>query len=343
MRKSSRPSGKKIALIILNAVLSVVFVVLLGATVYVEWILGRLYQDPAQTPTLSSEEIEAILDAEPVGTKPADMEVLDRDKLQWEQPEKVDPEEYIFNVLLLGQDRRPGETRARTDTMILITINTNTDTVTLTSFMRDLFVKIPGYYDNRLNVPYVFGGVELLYDTLELNFGIRPDRYVEVDFEGFEQIVDLVGGVEMYVSAGEAEFMNTYWTWGMTEGTHLLTGEQALAYARNRTTGGNGDFGRTERQRKVIAALIEKATELNLVEMNELLLTVSELVHTDMTSAELLSYAVRFYPVLSNLDEVNNVQIPYGDHFYAAWAEDIGAVIVPNLEVNSAIIAEYQK
>lgn len=335
--------GRRAALTILVSVLGTVFALLLAAAAYGEWLLGRIYQAPDQSQALSQDQIDAILNAEPIGTKPAEMDVLEVEHLQWEVAEKLDPEGHIFNILLLGQDRRPGEVRARTDTMILVTVNTKAETLTLTSFMRDTFVQIPGYYNNRLNVPYVFGGVELLYDTLELNFGIRPDRYVEVDFDGFEQLIDQVGGVDLYVSAGEARFINAIGGWSLGEGSHHLSGAQALAYSRNRTTGGDGDFSRTERQRKVIGALIERASQMNLVELNDLLTSAAKYVRTDMTGTELLKYVVRFYPMLSNLDSVENVRIPYGDYYYNSWAEGIGAVIVPNLEKNCAVIAEYQK
>lgn len=340
-KRTSR--AKRLALTALIAALGTGCVLLLGVAAYGRWLLGRVCQAPEESQTLSHQQIEAILGAEPVGTKPADMEVLETEYLLWEPAEKVEPEDYIFNILLLGQDRRPGEVRARTDTMILVTLNAKTDALTLTSFMRDTFVRIPGYSDNRLNVPYVLGGVELLYDTLELNFGIRPDRYVEVDFESFQELVDRVGGVDLYVSSGEARFMNALGGWSLEEGTHRLNGAQALTYARDRTTGGMGDFDRTERQRKLIGALLEKASGMNMLELNGLLTGTAGILRTDMTGDELVRYAVRFYPMLSSLEKVENVRIPYGDYYYASWAEGIGSVIVPDLEKNSAIIAQYQK
>ena len=343
MGNKSENRGRRLVLSIFVSTLGTVFVLLLAAGIYGKWLLSRVCQVPKQTQPLSSEQINDILSQDPVGTKPTDMDVLEIEEVLWAPAEKLDPESHIFNILLLGQDRRPGEVRARTDTMILVTVNTDANTLTLTSFMRDTYVRIPGYCDNRLNVPYVLGGVELLYDTLEVNFGIRPDRYVEVDFDGFEQLIDRIGGIDLYVSGGEAQFMNAIGGWDLGEGTHHLSGAKALAYARNRTTGGMGDFERTERQRKVIGALLERASGLNLLTLNGLLTGASELIRTDMTSGEVLKYLVRFYPMLSNLDSVENVRIPYGDYYYASWADGIGAVIVPDLEKNSAIIAKYQK
>lgn len=338
----NRISKKKITLIAINVVLSLIFTVLLGGTLYVEYILGRFYRDPTQEPTLSSEQIDAILNAGTEDTKPPEATVVDPGKLEWEGPEVVEKEEHIFNVLLVGQDRRPGEIRARSDTMMMITINTRDNTVTMTSFLRDLYVQIPGYYYNRLNVPYALKGSSLLFDTLELNLGIRPDRFVEVDFDGFQKIVDLVGGVDIYVTAGEAVVMNQVGGWGIQEGINHLDGEKALAYARNRSTGGNGDFGRTQRQRNVIGALIEKAKTLDLVALNDLLLAASDIVNTDMTSTEILSYAVRFFPVLNKMGQVKSVQIPAEGTYYLGWADGIGSVVVADLKENSRVVAATQ-
>lgn len=335
-------SKKKIALIFVNIVLSLVFAVLLGGTAYVEYVLGRFHQDPSQEATLSSAQKEAILNSEPEGTKPPDATVVDPDELEWEAPDKLETQDHIFNLLLVGQDRRPGEIRARSDTMLMITVNTRDNTVTMTSFLRDLYVQIPGYYYNRLNVPYALEGSSLLFDTMELNLGIRPDRFVEVDFDGFQTIVDIVGGVDIYVTAAEASYLNYHNGWGIREGVNHLDGEKALAYARNRSTGGNGDFGRTQRQRNVIEALIEKASTLDLVTLNELILAVSDVVNTDMTSAEMLSYALRFYPVLSKLDQVQSVQIPAEGTYYLGWADGIGSVVVADLKANSKVVAQTQ-
>lgn len=338
-----KTSSKKIALVILNVILSLIFVMLLSVSLYVEWILGKVYHDPSQDVTLSDKELEAVLQENIDATRPSGITEVKPGDVEWAEVEKVESSEYIFNVLLVGQDRRPGEIRARSDTMILITINTRDLTITMTSFLRDLYVQIPGINPNRLNVPYVVGGFELLADTLELNFGIHPDRYVEVDFDGFETVVDAVGGIDLYVTAAEAEYMNQYTGWGIREGMNHLDGKKTLEYARNRTTGGDGDFGRTQRQRNVINALFAKAKQLDLAQINELMLSVTEVVTTNLTSAEIMSYVVRFYPMMDQLGDPEELRIPYENAFYSAWADGIGAVIVPDLAVNSAVIAETQK
>ena len=338
-----KPSGKKVALVVLNVILSVIFVALLSLTVYVEWILGKVYHDPSQDVTLSSEQIEAALREDQTEPKPDEITEIKPEDMEWAEVEKVESSDHIFNVLLVGQDRRPGEIRARSDTMILVTINTKDLTITMTSFMRDLFVQIPTIDPNRLNVPYVVGGFELLADTLELNFGIRPDRYVEVDFAGFEHVINAVGGIDVELTPDEVAYFNRVFQFNATPGVNHLNAEQALNYARCRSVEPDADFSRTRRQRAVVAALIKRAKELNLAQINDLVMAITEVLTTNLTSAEIMSYVVRFYPMIDQLSDPAELRIPYENNFYSAWADGIGAVIVPDLAANSAVIAETQK
>ena len=99
----------------------------------------------------------------------------------------------IKSILLIGQDKREGESRQRSDSMILATLDKDQGTVSLTSFMRDLYVAIPGYSTTRINAAYAYGGMDLLDQTLEENFGVKIDGNVEVDFEVFQVLVDRSG------------------------------------------------------------------------------------------------------------------------------------------------------
>ena len=343
MKSRKKATGKRLALVILNTVLASVLVILLGVSIYAHWILGRMYRDPSQDVTLSEEQIQEVLQEDMESTRPADLTEVKPEDVDWGQVDKVEAADHIFNVLLVGQDRRPGEIRARSDTMILITINTRDYTITMTSFLRDLYVQIPSYAPNRLNVPYVFGGFDLLADTMEQNFGVRPDRFVEVDFDGFKAVVDGVGGVDVEVTALEAARMNNAFPCCLVEGINHMDGELALNYARNRSIEPDGDFSRTRRQRKVIAAIIEKARHLNLVQINDLLLALTDVIQTDMNSAEIMSYVAQFYPMLSKLSDPINVQIPADEAYYFGWVNGIGSVVVPDLEINNAIIAKTQQ
>ena len=343
MGEKSKPSRKKIVLTVLIVVLALILLALIGVTVYVQWFFGAIHQDADQQETLSPEQIQQVLEEDQDATRPSDATLVVPEDVQWGQADAVETAEHIFNILLIGQDRRPGEIRARSDTMILITINTKDHTLSMTSFLRDLYVQIPGYSPNRLNVPYVLGGFNLLADTMEQNFGIRPDRYVEVDFDGFKTVIDALGGVDIELTGAEASYMNKQGIGPVTVGVNHLNSEQALAYARNRSVGGSGDFARTQRQRNVISAIFEKSRNLDLTQINDLLLSLTNVITTNLTSAEIMSYVVQFYPKLGKMADPTSVQIPADEAYYFGWVNGIGSVVVPDLAVNNEIIAKTQE
>lgn len=350
MRRKKKASGKKIALTALVCVLSVLLVILLGATLYVDWVLDRFYYDAdANEQTLSAEQLEALM-TEPGETVDPTAVTVDPDELVWGDVKPIESGEHIFNILLVGQDRRPGELRARSDSMILVTVNTKTNDVIMTSIMRDMYVQIPGYGSNRINVPYAIKGAGLLFDTIEKNFGLRPDKFVEVDFNGFTKAVELVGGVDVFLTAAEARHLNNnedYYDfpneqWELVEGVNHLTGSQALSFARCRSVDGTGDFSRTRRQRDVLEALLKKATAMNVAELHDLVIAMSDYVTTDMTSAEIISYAATFAPMLKDLHIINQ-RLPADNAYYMASIDGVGSVLVPDIQKNRAILENTQK
>ena len=132
---------------------------------------------------------------------------IDPDEIEWpEDVEETEESTGVTNILLIGQDTRTSGTRERSDSMILISVNDDTNAVNMISIMRDLYVQIPGYSDNRINASYQFGGAELLDEVIEKNFGVSVDYNVEVDFTGFESIIDLLGGVDITLTATEASY-----------------------------------------------------------------------------------------------------------------------------------------
>lgn len=180
-------------------------------------------------------------------------------------------EEGVINVLLIGNDSRKGGEDGRSDAMILVSVSNKTKKIYMTSLLRDMYVEIPGHKNNRLNSAYSYGGAELLMETVEKNFDIEVNRYALVNFEAFANLVDVVGGVELELTSEEIEYVNGYLVeYNMlldrpqgtdnmdpsVSGLVHLNGAQALAYTRNRYLG--TDFGRTERQRKVLNEMIRK-------------------------------------------------------------------------------------
>lgn len=338
MKKNQKgaSSGKRVALTVLCVVLGLVLVVMLGGTVYAEYLLGKVnYVDPNETlPTLSEEELQALeeeteeLDPDFVG------DVLSEDEVDFGEGPNVsiggEEDDAIVNILLIGQDTRTG-VRSRSDSMILCTFNKNRNTLTLTSFMRDMYVQIPGYKNNRINAAYAYGGMPLLNETLYENFGIHVDGNVEVDFTQFSDIIDLLGGVELELTSAEANFINTGVGCSLKAGVNLLNGDQALMHARNRNSK-DGDFSRTNRQRELLNALIDKYKNSKLTTMVGLLDDILPMVTTDMTKSQITSYVTELFPMLATCEIVTQ-HIPV-DGGYKNAVIGGAQVLVPDMEMN---------
>lgn len=202
-------------------------------------------------------------------------------------PPEVEPrqEDYVYNILLIGVEALPQFAGERSDTMILVSINSRDKKIYMTSLMRDMYVPIPGYQDNRLNAAYSYGyayggpsgGPALLTDTIERLLQVKIDGYVKVGFDSFEWIVDRLGGVEVTLTAEEAAYLqktnyisNPSYR-NVVAGTQLMNGNQVLGYCRVRkvaTANGTGsDFGRTERQRTVLTKIFNKYKEKSVLEL----------------------------------------------------------------------------
>lgn len=335
-----KKSGKvgKILLTILCVLLALALVAMLVGVFLWERLLGSIERVEESVATLAPEIIASIENE----TDPTDEtfvgEVIDPSEVTWstEPAETIGNEDNIINILLIGQDRRPGQGRQRSDSMILCTVNKETGTLTMTSFLRDMYVQIPGYQDNRLNATYAFGGMPLLNETLALNFGIQVDGNIEVDFSGFEDIVDLMGGVRISLTNREASHLNANNGWALHAGENLLSGEEALAYARIRKI--DNDFGRTDRQRKVLTQLVNQCRNMNLAQITELLNEVLGLITTDMDNSQITGYVLELLPLLKDLKIVTQ-HIPAEGAYKSAWVRGM-AVLLPDLEKNRQILQE---
>lgn len=247
----------------------------------------------------------------------------------------------IKSILLIGQDKQGDQTRQRSDSMILATLDKDQGTISLTSFMRDLYVAIPGYSSTRINAAYAYGGMELLDETLEENFGVQIDGNVEVDFEVFKVLVDKVGGIDLELTQAEADYIcgrdqsvlypqPLRTDWDLQEGVNHLDGEQALIHARNRSIG-NSDYRRTERQQDVLKAAFAKIKDLNVLEIGGLIKDVLPLVTTDLSLWDMTGYAMDVMSI--GTDEIQSYRIPE-DGSYTPQTIDDMQVLVPNLEQN---------
>ena len=325
-------------LIALCILLSIILVAMVALVILAEDILGGINRVENDTQaTLNSEEIGELVDA------------TDTIPIQG-QADSIIAGKNVINILLVGQDRREGQPRMHSDAMILCTVNTTTNTLTMTSFMRDMWVYIPDHYNERINVPYMVGGFDLLNKTLDYNFGVSADYNVEIDFSGFMKAVDLVGGLDVELTAKEARYLNRWGNWDiepnmgwqLVEGVNHLTGSQALAYSRIREIG--DDFERTQRQRTVLNIMIEKAKTLSPTELYDLIKSVAPMLTTDMSNSEIINLAVAMVPMLSDLQIVSQ-RIPMDGQF--SFANKGGASVIAlsesNMQANIALLTEAMR
>ena len=330
-------SARRTILVVLCIVLAAILVGLVAGVVYMERLMGLMNRvEDTTAATLSSSEILEI-ENPTEETIPPDFTgpVLSGDDIEWGTPaENTISGDEVVNILLIGQDRREGESRARSDAMILCTFYKEAKTLTMTSFMRDMYVQIPGYQDNRINTAYSLGGIELLNETIALNFGVEIDGNVEVDFSRFSQIVDLLGGVSIELTNAEAAHLNAHYGYWLSAGVNHLNGEQALSYSRIRAIG--DDFGRTSRQRTVLNALIQSYKNRSVTEMLDIMEGILPLLTTDMSNKEMVGYVTELFPLLAS-SSISTQRIPIDGGYYPAYVRGM-AVLVPDLDVNNAYL-----
>ena len=171
--------------------------------------------------------------------------------------EEEQKDKDVFNVLLVGTDSRdPNSDKGRSDSMMLVSFNKKQNKSTVISFMRDTLVDIDGYGRSRLGHTYAYGGVGLTINTLNQTYGLDIQNYVTISFDNLVNVIDEIGGVEVYISEEEAEYYRKNGMPDIVAGDVTLTGSQSLEHATNRTLG--SDFERTRRQRSVMYGIYRK-------------------------------------------------------------------------------------
>ncbi len=307
---------------LLYAIIIPTIVLLLGA-IYINSYLNKInYREKVQFP---NEDINGTSNISSRSSEPRDDNTY---------PLK---NKDIVNILLIGQDKRPGEERSRSDSMIIASINKKSDSIKLISLMRDMYIKIPGYENNKINASYAFGGMDLLTETVEENFDIGIDGCIEVDFSGFEKIIDKIGGVDIELNEDEAYYLSSTQGLNLIAGINSLTGKTALVYARIRYVG-NDDYERTERQRKVLVAVFEKLKNADIKTLLELSDEILPLVTTNLTSSQILSLVSRV--ILMEASEIESYRIPADGEFLPDTIDGM-SVLAPDLPENRKLIREY--
>lgn len=237
------------------------------------------------------------------------------------------------NVLLLGSDIRPDDSGFRTDVIVWVSLNPKGEFVSAVSFPRDLFVQIPGMGENRINTAFPTGGFDLLSDTFEINFGVRPDHYIMVDFNGFKSVINNLGGIEVQTAQNLtdtcAKWINSSGMCSAGPGPVHMNGEVALWYARSRYS--TNDIDRARRAQEVIEAIFHRLMSLDVIlRAPDLYNAYTTYVQTDIG----ISHVLPLLPFASKINEtgaIRNYIVGY-DLAYD-WITYQGAqVLVPDIE-----------
>ncbi|MDD7738699.1 MAG: LCP family protein [Fusicatenibacter sp.] len=315
---------------ILTIVLMIIFILLVG--VYA--VLNHYY---GKSNFVKDSEISINQDAEAESTGLSDdeAEALQSEAYEATKDFTLPNNSNVYNILLIGVDRRDKTWYGNSDSMILVSINKETGKFIMTSFMRDLYAMIPDVGVKKLNAACAYGGGPLLVRTIEENYKIPIDNYASVDFDAMIDIVDLVGGVDVEISEEEARVANGYIDEMCrlrnvdSSGHHYsgsglchMDGYQAVAYARIRYVG-NADYQRTERQRIVLSKILEKATTLSVAELNTMVESILPKVTHNLDQSTLLNLIGELPTILSYERETSRV--PYDGMFTTK-----GEMLVPD-------------
>lgn len=361
LKQAKTPKGKVILLVALIVVVGLLVTGIGGGILYYNHVLGLVGQAEYVEKNPSDEDIAAILgpgylDNSNAPAPPAPTEEMDTEPVTEPFSPNLSETGKIINIMLVGQSYRAGEESRLADSMILATLNVETKTLTLTSFLRDMYIKLPNYKGhtcghNKINTCYALGyawgdtkgAMEMLDKLMLEQFGVNVDYNVEVDFNAFQEVINALGGIEVDLTEAEAKYLteDNHNEGSFEAGTALLDGDSALAYARMRkSSADDSDFHRANRQRIVIGKVLEKCKSMSLTQLNNMLNKILPMIITDMPKEVITTYALNLLPILPELQMVSN-QCPAEDTYSSQIIEIYGVnqgCIMPNVAKNKELL-----
>ncbi len=301
----------------------VAFIALCLSAVVLGNVLGRLHA-----------QINATLNKKNAGSIDLEEVVVDESNLS--------SDSSIINILIVGADKRESWSETgRSDCVMIGTIDKKHKRLKLVSLMRDMYIDIPNHGKDKFNAAYSYGGISLLYQTIAYNFDIQLDGYVLVDFAAFRNVIHELGGVDVELTEAEAEYLVKAYKHGavakVVPGMQTLTGAQALAYTRIRQDAA-ADFGRTQRQRTVMQAILTKAKTKSYNQLTKLAGTVMPYITTDLSNEEIIGYMSDV--ILMGTTTLDQERIPL-DNSYTQDRINNQAVLLPNMETNKTALQEF--
>ena len=336
-KQPKKKRGLKIFLIILAVILVIGAGVAAAGAVYYNRMMNKMniIELPEDTYVYTEEtQLTEATEAQEDAAEETE-EVTEATTVVTEPPKAT--AEDVVNILVVGQSSRAGEESRMADTTMLVSVNTFDGTITVYSVLRDSYVKLPDYKGHvcgraKFTVCYglgyqwggIAGAMEMTNICMRDNFGVEVDYNVEIDFESFIRVVDLLGGIKIELTQAEADYLNKddlYVRYDVQAGEQYLDGMAALSYARMRKAEGDSDsdIKRSARQRLVLEKLLNKVRHLNLKELQSVIDTLLPEITTTMTPGDILEVATKILPVLKNVQIVGET-IPVAG---TGWGEII--------------------
>lgn len=321
-KQSGKKKGLKIFLIVIAVILVLLLILAGAAYLYLQSKLKKMniIELPKDTYAYTEPTDEV--------TRPPETGAAEITEATTEATVPKMTADDIVNILFVGQAARAGEEETMADSTMLISINTYTKEITCMSILRDSFVKLPDYKGHQCgrakftvcyNLGYQWGGgtaggMEMTNICLKDNFGIEVDYNVEVSFDSFIKMIDYIDGVDIDLTQAEADYLNKdtlYVKRTIEPGVQRLQGMEALSYARMRKAAGDSesDIKRTERQRKVVEALLEKFRYRSIADLNKWIDILLPMVSTTMTPTDVTKLAARVLPIFSEL-KIKGATVP---------------------------------
>lgn len=312
-QKQKKPLWK----ILLLVILLVLVAVIIGVVVLYHSVVGKVNQVQVGQIVYTTAPTEEASDTQPVTA------ATEADTEPTEAPTEAHVKssaDYI-NFLVVGQAAREGESERFADSAIVVTVNTYEKTLTLTSLLRDSFVKMPdykGHTGGRIKLTTIYhlgslygngiaGSMELMNQTLYDNFGIEIDHNIEIDFDAFIKVIDMLGGIPIYLTEAEADYLNAddFWVYyDVNPGWAHLDGMAALSYVRMRKASGDNesDIVRTSRQRKFIESVLGQLRGKSISDLTDIANEVLPLISTSMSTSQITDCLLTLLPMLSELE-----------------------------------------
>ncbi|MGY4689518.1 LCP family protein [Salibacterium sp. K-3] len=259
---------------------------------------------------------------------------------QKDNGDNISDENLTF--LLVGVDNEEESGARRTDTIMLANYNPENNNVHLASILRDSYVDIPGYENNKINASFAYGGVELLRDTIEQNFDINVDHYATVNFDGFVEVVDTVAPDGIEVDVEERMYYQDHSgnvDIDFQPGTQMLDGEEALEYVRYRG-GENNDFGRVERQQKMLNLLKEEVLSFSSVtKIPQLISAVRPNLDTDVSTGKMFGLGKDV--LLNDIGSIETMRVPLEDTYQNERYSHAGLVLEMDKQANREELKQF--